>query len=460
MDLVATIIKINNLFWEPLMLSVFIGSGIFLTIRLKFRTWKNLPLAIKMITRKNSEKGDVSPFQALMVAISACIGTGNVVAVPTAMVLGGPGALLWMFIAAIFGLATKYSESLLAIKYRITNAQGEISGGPMYVMKYGIGGNIGAFLALIFAIFTVCASFGIGNMTQANSIASGLEKSFGFNAHVVGIIMTAICLVIFLRGITTISIVSSFIIPVISLIYILATLIAIITNYQNLPAGIAEIFRMAISPSAVAGGVGGTIVANMLAAMRWGIARSVFSNEAGLGSGAIVAAAAKTSQPAEQAYVNMTAVFFDTIIVCMLTGLVIASSGVLGSINPQTGTPEIGINLVLKAFSITFGDATPLILLLVMIFFAFSTILAWEYFGEKAIEYLTGSHKVVIAYRIIFSLIIYIGATQTAELIWNFSDIANGLMGIPNLICLLWLSKEVVQESEKYQKNFIDKNKK
>ena len=461
MDFVTLMADINDFVWGPVMLAFLVGTDIFLTIRLKFLPWRNLPYALKMIvSKRDNSAGDISPFQSLMTALSATVGTGNIVGVSTAMVLGGPGALVWMWISAAFGLSTKYGESVLAVKYRKTNSVGEMAGGPMYAMKYGFGNKaIGSALAGLFALFAVCASFGIGNMTQANSISSAFEASLGLSPVVVGVILVACCLAVLLRGIRSIGAVSSVIVPAMAAFYFVAAMIVIVVNASALPAGIAEIFRMAFAPDAVAGGVGGSIVASMLTSMRWGIARGVFSNEAGLGSAPIAAAAAKTDHASRQGYVNMTGTFFDTMIICALTGLVIASSGVLGTIDPATGKAVSGANLTILAFSSVFGEAAKYIVSIALALFAFSTILGWEYYGEKSLEYLVSNRAVIMGYRVLFSLVAFVGATQTLEFVWNFSDTMNGLMAIPNLICLLWLNKDIAHECFEYQELVVEKEK-
>ncbi|MCH4178330.1 MAG: sodium:alanine symporter family protein [Megasphaera sp.] len=452
MDFAALMKTVNDFVWGPVMLAFLVGTGIFLTIRLKFLPWRNLRYAIEMIFRKGKHQGDISPFQSLMTALSATIGTGNIVGVATAIVLGGPGALVWMFISACFGLSTKYAESVLAVKYREVNSVGEMAGGPMYAMKNGIKNKFaGRGLAFLFALFAVCASFGIGNMTQANSIAAALFTSYAIPTEIVGGIIVIASLIIFLRGIKGIGKVSSIIVPFMAGFYFLAAIIVIIVNIDAVPAGIAEMFRMAFSFDSVAGGIGGSIVASALTAMRWGVARGVFSNEAGLGSAPIAAAAAQTDHPSRQGYVNMTGTFFDTMIICMLTGLVICSSGVLGTIDPATAKPVTGAQLTILAFSSVFGEYGKLIVCIALSLFAFSTILGWEYYGEKSLEYLVSNRKVIMGYRVVFSLITYVGATQALEMVWNFSDTMNGLMIIPNLICLLWLNKDIAKECFEYQ---------
>ena len=458
MDLSQLLTDINDFVWGPIMLAFLVGTGIFLTFRLKFLPWINLIYAIKMIMQHKADKqGDLSPFQSLMTALSATVGTGNIVGVSTAMVLGGPGAIVWMWISAAFGLSTKYAESVLAVKYRETNSVGEMAGGPMYAMKNGIGGGFGKFLATAFALFAVCASFGIGNMTQANSIASAFQSGFGWSGEITGAILVVCSLAVLMRGVHSIGKVSSFIVPSMAFFYILFTVIVVIVNFENVPGGLAIMFQMAFSTEAVAGGVGGSIIASMLTAMRWGVARGVFSNEAGLGSAPIAAAAARTDHASRQGYVNMTGTFFDTMIICFLTGLVIASSGVLGTVDPATGKVISGAPLTILAFSTVYGEGAKYIVSIALALFAYSTILGWEYYGEKSLEYLVKARPVIIGYRIVFSLITFIGATQTLDVVWNFSDTMNGLMAIPNLLCLVILNKDIANECFDYQKNFIAK---
>ncbi len=457
MELSQLLSDVNSFVWGPVMLFFLVGTGIFLTIRLKFLPWRNLFYAIKMILQsKEKHEGDISPFQSLMTALSATVGTGNIVGVATAMVLGGPGALVWMWISAAFGLSTKYGESVLAVKYRETNSVGEMAGGPMYALKKGISNKfIGSTLAFLFALFAVLASFGIGNMTQANSIAAAFESGYGIPNYVTGAVIMVLALAILIRGIRSIGKVSSVIVPSMAMFYFVSALVAIVANFENIPDGVAEMFRMAFSVEAVGGGVGGSIVASMLTAMRWGVARGVFSNEAGLGSAPIAAAAARTDHASRQGYVNMTGTFFDTMIICVLTGLVISSSGCLGAVDIATGKPVSGAQLTILAFSSVFGDWANLIVSVSLALFAFSTILGWEYYGEKSLEYLVKNRSVIMSYRIVFSLITFVGATTTLEVVWDFSDTMNGLMAIPNLICLLWLSNDIARECFDYEENVI-----
>lgn len=455
-ELSNVISAIDDFVWGPVMLVLLVGTGIYLTFRMRFLTWRNLGYALKRTLSKEARtksrgEGDVSPFSALTTALAATIGTGNIVGVATAMVSGGPGALVWMWISAAFGLTSKFSECMLAIKYREVNEKGEMSGGPMYTMKKGIKNKkLGAVLAWLFAFFAVVASFGIGNMPQGNSISGALKATFNMPTWLSGIIITVFALLIIVGGIKSISKVSSVVVPVMAIFYVICGLIVIIGNISNLPAGLAMIFKMAFSVKAVGGGMCGTIVASMMNAMRYGVARGVFSNEAGMGSAAITAAAATTDNPVRQGYINMTGTFWDTIVVCTITGLAIASSGVLG-MKDAAGDYLTGSDITIAAFKTVLGTGGGWLVTIGITLFAFSTILGWEYHGEKAFEYLLGTHRFNMVYRVIFSLVAYIGCTQTLSLVWNFSDIANALMAIPNLICMLLLSGEIASDIKKFQ---------
>jgi len=454
--------KIDSVVWGPAMLVLLVGTGVFLTIRVNFLTWRNLPYALKSVLSREARstkggEGDISPFSALTTALAATIGTGNIVGVATAMVTGGPGAIVWMWISACFGLTSKFSECMLAIKYRTVNENGEMTGGPMYTMQAMKNKALGKLLGVLFAVFTVFASFGIGNMTQANSISSALKETFHISDRAVGIVLTVFVLIVVIGGISSISKVSQVVVPGMAVFYVIAALIVIIGNIQNVPAGLAEIFRMAFSVKSVAGGVGGTITASMMGAMRYGIARGVFSNEAGMGSAAITAAAAKTDNPVKQAYISMTGTFFDTIVVCSITALLIASSGVLGMVD-EAGKLVEGAPLTIAAFSTVLGDFGGILVSIAVTLFAFSTILGWEYHGEKAFEFLVKKPKYCIIYRIFFSFLTFFGATTSLKIAWSFSDIANGLMALPNLICMLAMSGVVAKEIKEYQKQLSAKH--
>ncbi len=459
-DIVAAL---NDFVWGPIMLTLLIGTGVFLTIRLKFLPWRNLPYALKQVFSGSKEfqkdQGDITPFQSLMTALAATIGTGNIVGVATAMVLGGPGALVWMIISALFGLSTKFAESTLAVKYRIINHENQMAGGPMYTLERGFKNKaIGKTLAVLFAIFTIGASFGIGNMTQANSITTAVSNTFNIPNWIIGLVLVFFVGLVLIGGIKSIGKVCELIVPAMAGFYFICGLIVIFFNYKNLIPGIGDILRMGFSFSAVAGGVGGTLVKSLFDAMRWGVARGVFSNESGLGSAPIVAAAAKTDYPAQQGYINMTGTFFDTIVICTLTGLIIASSGQLGTLS-GTGDIITGVELTIASFSIVFGPYGGIIISIGLTLFAFSTILGWEYYGETALGYLIDTKTTNYIYRVIFTITVFIGATTSLDLVWNLSDTMNGLMAIPNLISLLVLNKVVMEECFSYQNNVINNTK-
>lgn len=454
---------VDDFVWGPYMLVLLVGTGIFLTVRLKFLPWRNLGYAIKSIfdkdkSEKSDRKGDISPFQSLMTALAATIGTGNIAGVATALVSGGAGALVWMWVSALFGLSTKYAESVLAVKYREVNSAGEMVGGPMYALKNGVKNKtVGMILAVAFCIFAVLASFGIGNMTQANSISTALNTSFGLPLYITGIALVVLCFIVLIGGIKSIGRVCGVIVPVMAVFYIIAAVAVIVLNGKNLPSGLREIFRMAFSVKAVAGGVGGVLVKSMMDGMRYGIARGVFSNEAGLGSAPIAAAAAKTDNASRQGYINMTGTFFDTIIICTLTGLAIASSGLLGTVGAD-GKIVDGINLTMLAFESALGPVGRYVISIGIVLFAFSTILGWEYYGERSLEFLVKKRPVMYVYRVVFCIITYFGAVASLDIAWSFSDIANGLMAVPNLLCLLILSGEVAKECFSYQKQIKKEN--
>lgn len=453
----------DDLLWGPWMLVLLLGTGIFLTLRTRGLAWRNLGYAIRKsfereARRSRQGEGEISSFSALATALASTMGTGNIVGVATAMTLGGPGAIVWMWISAAFGLSSKFGECMLAGKYRERESNGEVVGGPMYVMKKAFPNKrLGKILGWCFAVSTVLASLGIGNLTQANSIAISLQATFGVPLWVSGIVITVLALVILMGGIRSISRVSAMVVPFMSLFYMGAALFVIFGNIRNLPYGLEMIFRMAFSFPSVSGGLAGTLVASMVTAMRYGISRGIFSNEAGMGSAAITAAAATNKSPVAQAYINMTGTFWDTMVVCTLTGLCIAASGVLGSMD-ASGEPITGVSLTILAFQSVLGEKGAWIISIGITLFAFSTILGWEYQGEKAFSYLCHHDTYSRVYRLVFSLMAFIGATTTLEIVWNLSDIANGLMAIPNLICLLVMSGEITEDMRKYQ-NVIQEEK-
>lgn len=446
---------IDKAVWGPVTLILLIGTGVFLTVRLKFLPWRNLPKSLIMLFSPESRKtddgeGDISPFSALMAALAGTIGTGNIVGVATAMVLGGPGALVWMWIAAAFGISTKYAECALAIKYRETNEKGEMCGGPMYTIKNAFKNKkVGAVLAFAFSLFTLIASFGIGNLSQANSISSSLNNTFSIPQWVTGLILAVLTGIIIFGGIKSISKVSTVLVPVMSIFYILAGLIVIAINYKNIPAGLGTIFSMAFGGKAIAGGVAGTITVSVMQSIRYGVARGVFSNEAGLGSAAITASSVSTNSHIQQGYINMCGTFIDTIIVCSITGLAIASSGVLGSVD-AAGEYVTGADLTIAAFQSVLGKPGAIIVAVGILLFAFSTILGWEYQGEKSLEYFCKNKIACYIYRIVFAAVVFVGSIVALDIAWSFSNIASGLMAIPNLISLLVLSGVLAKDTFKY----------
>ena len=394
MDRAAEILRnIDNIVWGPFLLLFMLGTGIYLTVKMRFLPLRNLGYALKSVVTKDPNakeggKGDISSFSSLMTELAATIGTGNIVGVATAMVLGGPGALIWMMVSALIGLATKFAESTLSVKYRTVNANGEISGGPMYTMQNAFPNKkAGKALGCAFALFAVFASFGMGNMTQSNSISSAVKETFGVSEGLTGLIVTILSILVILGGIKAISKVTQIVVPCMAVFYMAGAVAVIFMNIGNLPSGIWQIVSMAFSPRAMAGGAGGTIVVSMQQALRWGVSRGVFSNEAGLGAAGISAAAANTDDPVRQGYISMTGVFFDTIVICSVTGLALAASGVIG-ITDASGELVTGSALTIAAFATTFGEWGGYLVCIGIVLFAFATIIGWEYQGEKAFEFL------------------------------------------------------------------------
>ena len=441
--------------WGPGMLVLLMGTGVFLTLRTRFLPWRNLGWALKSVLGRGSRAkaggaGDVSPFSALMTTLAATIGTGNIVGMATALVAGGPGALVWMEISALFGLSSKCAECLLAVKYRQRGAGGEMCGGPMYTMCAALRWKrLGGALAFLFALFTVLASLGMGDMAQANSIAGALADSFSVPARTAGAAVALLALVVILGGIRRIAGVCSVVVPFMAVLYLLAGTAVLLGHLSALPGAVAEMVRLAFSPAAAAGGAAGTVTASVLNAARWGIARGCFSHEAGMGSAAIPAASAVTDSPARQGYVSMTGVFFDTTVICTVTGLCICASGVLGTAD-AAGAPVNGTALTALAFETVLGPFGALLVNLGIVLFAFSTILGWEFYGERAFAYLFGGRAIPL-YRILFALAAFFGAAQSLEVVWDLSDIFNALMAIPNLISLLLLSGTAAKELAAFQ---------
>lgn len=439
----------DRIVWGPGLIFLLLGCGCYLMIRLRFLPLKNLFRALKLVflpeSRKQTGDARVSSFSALTTELAATIGTGNIVGVATAMVLGGPGALFWMLLSGIIGLSTKLVESTLCVRYRVRNPKGEPVGGPMYVLQNAFPyKRVGRILAVLFAIFAVFSSFGMGNMTQGNSIAEALTVTFGVRPAVTGLTLSLLTILVILGGIGTIAKVTEYLVPCMAVFYLFGTGMLIFTHLHNLPAGIMQILWGAFCPKALAGGAAGAILA-----MRYGVSRGVFSNEAGLGAAGISAATTDTSDAVRQGYISMTGVFIDTIVICSLTGLAIAASGMLGQRDAQ-GELLNGTALMIAVFSATFGRTGEWMLTISIVLFAFATIIAWEYQGEKAFEYLVGDCHRTGWYRLCYGLVTFLGAVCSLEAVWDFSDICNGLMAVPNLLAVLALSKEICWEIRKY----------
>lgn len=424
--------------WGPPMLILLVGTGLYLTIRLKGIQFRALPLAFRLIWHKDhGHEGDISHFAALMTALAATVGIGNIVGVATAITLGGPGAVFWMWMTGLVGMATKYSEAVLAVKYREHGPHG-MRGGPMYYLSKGAGLP---WLGTIFAIFTALATFGIGNMTQANATSNIIQSVFGAQPWVTGLVLMVLTALVILGGIRSIGKFTSLVVPLMILGYFTAALIVLVLNAAEIPHAFALIFRHAFTPFAAGGGIAGATVA---AAMRFGIARGVFSNESGLGSAPIAAAAARTHDPVKQALVSMTQTFIDTLVVCTMTALVILTA------TSWTEGVSAG-ELTSASFAETLGESGRILVALATALFAYSTLIGWNYYGEKAVEYLLGPRAIRV-YRIFFIAMVMVGAMIKLETVWNFSDLMNGMMAIPNLIGLLLLSKVIKDETDRYFK--------
>ena len=435
--------QISGFVWGTPLIVLLVGTGVFLTIRLKFIQFRWLGFGLKTAfsprRQQKGFKGDISHFKSLMTALAATIGTGNIAGVATAISLGGPGALFWMWITALFGMATKYAEAILAIKYRITDKNGEMAGGPMYVLERGLKMK---WLGVAFAIFGAIAGFGIGNMVQSNSIAHALHSTFGVDKVVTGVVLTIFAAIVILGGIKSIGRASGIIVPVMAVFYILASIVVLIINYKAIPGAIVLIFEHAFTPIAAAGGFAGAAVRTVV---QKGVSRGVFSNESGLGSAPIAAAAAITDTPGRQALVSMTGTFLDTIVVCSFTGLVLITTGAWDS-------GITGVALTADAYGIGLGHGIGNVIVSVgLAFFAFSTILGWGYYGEKCVEYLF-SERAIKPYRYLWCAAIMLGTILKLEIVWNFADIMNGLMAVPNLIALLALSGVIAAETKSFAK--------
>lgn len=437
--------KLDSMVWGAPLLILLVGTGLYLTLRLNLLQIFKLPLALKLLFVKdddNNGEGDVSSFQALCTALAATIGTGNIVGVATAIKAGGPGALFWMWVAAFFGMATKYSEGLLAIKYRTVDKNGNMAGGPMYYIEKGLNNK---WLAKMFAVFGVMvAFFGIGTFPQINAITQSVNVSYGVPIWMTAVIITIFVTLVTVGGIKSIAKVSEIIVPFMAVFYIVGALVIVLLNVSLLPSTINLVIKCAFTPSAA---VGGFLGASVKQAIQNGIARGVFSNESGLGSAPIAAAAAKTKSCVRQGLISMTGTFFDTIVICTMTGIVLIMTGAWNSNLAGAAMTNAAFSNGIKlpyvgTFIITVG----------LIFFAFTTIIGWNYYGERCAEYLFGV-KGIKPYRFIFILLVGCGAFLKLDLIWIIADIVNGLMAIPNLIALLGLSGIIISETKMYFEN-------
>ncbi|MZH42310.1 MAG: sodium:alanine symporter family protein [Nitrospinae bacterium] len=429
-----------SLMWGPWLLFLLLGTGCWLSIRLKGIQIRHLFYSLRLtFSREGGGEGDISHFGALMTALAATVGTGNIAGVSVAVALGGPGAIFWMWLTGLVGMATKYCEGFLAVKFRQVNHKGEISGGPMYYLEHGLGQK---WLGMCFAFFGAMAAFGIGNMVQANTTVHALNGSMGVSSILVGGVMMLLTGMVVLGGIKRIAEVASFLVPIMVAIYFLGALIVILNNLDQLGTGILMIFQDAFTGTAATGGFAGASLANTI---RYGVARGLFSNESGMGSAPIAAAAAKTNHPSKQALVSMSGTFIDTLIVCSLTALTLSSTGAWVS-------GETGVALTLQAFSAGLpGLWGKIIVTIGTVTFAFSTILAWEYYGEKCFEYLFGE-TYTHYYRYAWVIFVFVGAQVKLDMVWNFSDAMNALMAVPNLIGLILLSGQLVKGTQSFEK--------
>jgi len=454
--------KINSFLWGTPSLVLLFGTGLFLTFMLKGLQFRKLLYAFKLAFTKeepsssaDKSEGDISNFKTLMTALSATIGNGNIAGVATALTIGGPGAIFWMWVVGLLGMATKYAEALLAMKYRVKNKNGEYSGGPMYYVEKGLGSKW-KWLAVAFALFGAFAALGIGNSVQSNTIADVMTSSFQINNVVTGIVLAVLTGLIIFGGIQRISTVASFFVPIMAFLYIGGSLIIIVLNYDMIIPAFEMIFHYAFNPVAAAGGFTGIIISE---AIRSGVSRGIFSNEAGLGTAALIAGNAKTDHPVKQALVAMTGTFIVTIVVCTMTGLVLLITGFWdptgGAISGVEHAPSLdGGALTSAAFGHALGTVGEYIVSFSVIFFGFSTIVGWYMYGEKCFEYLT-NYRFANSYRLIYILATGLGAVANLELVWAFADMSNALMMIPNLIALILLYKVIVRETNHYFNEYL-----
>jgi alanine or glycine:cation symporter, AGCS family len=443
-----TLGDISGFVWGPfLLIPLLLLTGLYLTVVLRAIQFHKLVYALWLALVKRKEEGaegDISHYQALSVALAATIGVGNIAGVATAIFMGGPGALLWMWITGLVGMATKYSEAFLGVRFRRVDSKGEQSGGPQFYLSEGIKNRFGSFLAIFFAVAAAIAAFGIGNMVQSNTVAESVEGQWGIDPVVTGIVLTVAAGVVILGGIRWIGRFAALFVPFMAIIYMLGAAWAIGANIEQLPDALSMVFTDAFTGTAATGGFTGAALATVI---RFGVARGIFSNESGLGTGGIAAAAAQTSNPVRQALVSMTQTFIDTLVVVSFTGLAIIVTGA------WTTGEEDGAQMTMLAFERGLpGEWGGLIVTLGVVFFAFSTLLGWSYYGERNMDRLFG-RVAVTPYRLVFVAAIYVGAVQELEVVWTFADITNGLMALPNLVGLLLLSGLIVRETRQFFSN-------
>lgn len=435
--------EIKNWVWGPPLLVLLIGTGVYLTIILRGMQFRYLGYALKQafFPQKYQADGDITPFESLMTSLAGAIGTGTIVGVATAISIGGVGSMFWMWVMAFLGMAIKYSESLLAVKYRILDARGEMMGGPMQYIEQGLGWK---WMAILFAIFGAIAAIGTGNLVQVNSIAEAVNSMWVIDPWITGLILAFLTGIVIIGGVKSIGNVAGFLVPMMALFYLAAGMIIIVAHADKLPAALSLILKSAFQGQAAVGGFAG---ATILMAIQMGVSRSIFSNEAGLGISSMAAAAAKTDNPGRQAMITMTGALISTVIVCSITGFVLAVTDVLGQ-TTASGKLLSGATMAIEAFSTTLSGGK-YIVALGLILFAFTTVIAWAYYGEKCIEYLFGE-KSVFYYRILYTMIVIPGAALKMEMVWNVADIMNGLMAIPNLIALISLSGVILAETKSF----------
>ena len=433
------VLTIYEIVWGPILLALLLGTGVFLTLGLKGMTIRKIPYAFRQLLkgRKSSGEGEVTPFNALMTSLSSTVGTGNIAGVATAISLGGPGALFWMWLTALVGMATKYAEAVLAVNYRETDAQGKKVGGPMYYIKNGLGDNW-KFLGILFAIFGSLAGFGLANTVQSHEVSKVLAQNYSIPTHYSGLIMAVLVGMVLLGGIKRIGAVAGKLVPFMTIVYVISTVWILASHYEAIPGAIALIMDSAFNGMAATGGFAG---AAMIAGLRAGVARGIFSNESGLGSAPIAHAAAETNSPVRQGTIAMLGTFIDTIVICTMTGLVLVASGAWNG-------DLVGANMTRSVFtsSLPFGDT---IFTLSLVLFAFTTMLGWSYYGERCAEFLFGP-KVITPYRVLWVMGIYIGTQMEGGIVWKLADILNGMMAFPNLIAVLFLSPVVFKLTREY----------